>query len=124
MSVYKDDWYKSSFVQAYNFKLRFGQEKNFHDFLDAVKRAFEKTFPGYSFISMKNISGEDLPSYSVMIALTKNENFNVLEKLFDDLITSFYSAKESEEILTKASNSIEQVESELWGYRSDLSMYP
>ena len=123
-SLTQPAWYKSPLVQVYHVTLKFGQEKEFQTFLSSLKIAFGKAYPSRSFICMKTVSGDYLSSYCLLITSSRNEELTALSNLFEPLIRSTYTPADSEQILQRAATAIATIQSELWGYRSDLSMYP
>ena len=110
-------------IQAYGFKIKFGQEGLFEDFLLFLKKSFMSQYPNRSWVSLKTVSGDAHSDYTILIPLVNNKELALLESLFETMLAKTYSVKETTETVRKASAAVESRTSELWGYRKDLSMY-
>ncbi|WP_148044344.1 hypothetical protein [Sinomicrobium pectinilyticum] len=116
-SNYKADWYKSKYLQVYYLHTNGTDDgKNIMAYLAQVKPQLSKRLGGLSFIWMKTVSGGNPATYLLFIALNRTEDLKLCDGIF--------RISESGNPERKYEGLIKNIESELWVYSAELSLFP
>lgn len=112
----------SPMIQVFHYTLHTGREAEFENVVTAVKSALEGKEETPVFTWYEVTVGAEHPGYMLMIARNGWKEFDEQSASLSAILANH--AKEAKQLLRSLSESVANVESEVWLYRKDLSYFP
>lgn len=119
-----EQWQPTRMVQVYTYKVRIGRSERFEKIVKRMRAALDTTKPKSSFTWYEGIGGTPTPGYMLMVARDGWASFDEGRGGLEGVLAWVEDPTVRQQLLEGYAASVEDVQSEIWSYRSDLSLIP
>lgn len=119
-----EQWQPTRMVQVYTYKVRLGRSERFEKIVKRMRTTLEAAKPKSSYTWYEGIGGTSTPGYMLMVSRDGWAAFDEHDGGLEGVLASVEDPTVRQQLLEGYAASVEEVQSEIWSYRSDLSLIP
>ena len=118
-----EHWQPSKLVEVHHYRLKLGRAAQFEQIVKRMRVALEANKQHAACTWYQGVAGTATPEYMLMVAREGWAGFGTPGDL-ESVLGTLEDATTRRELLTAYAASVDEVSSEVWQYRADLSLIP
>ena len=119
-----EQWAPTKLVQVYTYKVRVGRGERFEKIAKRMRATLDAAKVKSAFTWYEGVGGTASPSYMLMVSRDGWGAFDEARGGLEGVLASVDDATVRLPLLEGYAATVEEVQSEIWSYRSDLSLIP
>jgi hypothetical protein len=119
-----EQWQPTSMVEVHVYKVRLGKSAQFEQIAKRARAVVEASAGKGAHTWYEGVGGTASPEYMLMVAREGWASFDHAPGDLEGVLASVEDATTRRELLAAYASSVDSVTSEIWRYRSELSLIP
>jgi hypothetical protein len=119
-----ESWQPTPMVQVYTYKVRLGRSERFEKIVKRMKSTLDAAHAKSAYTWYEGVGGTSAPGYMLMVARDGWAGFDEGRGGLEAVLATVEDPTVRQQLLEGYAATVEEVTSEIWRYRSDLSLIP
>ncbi|KGQ18085.1 hypothetical protein LF41_1439 [Lysobacter dokdonensis DS-58] len=119
-----EQWRPTKLVQVYTYEVRLGRSERFEKIVKRMRAALDTAKHKSSFTWYEGVGGTASPGYMLMVSREGWSAFDEGPGGLEGVLASVEDTTVRQQLLDGFAGTVDEVQAEIWSYRSDMSLIP